>query len=142
MSELQRLAKLQRHLIAAVADRARPHDFAQVRGRARAVQRNAAGLADRKPLAQQERQAAEARIAREDFVGAVGVQPIQHRERRLGLDGSAVIIPTVGIRQRHHRRPPPRTHLAVAGPHHRGGGRRREGGSRSRGIAEANGVHP
>jgi hypothetical protein len=51
---LECFSELQRHLIAPIADRARADDFAQMRRRSRALQGDAARLANCQTLAQQE----------------------------------------------------------------------------------------
>src|SRR5687768_2050496 len=94
-------AELNGHLEAAVADRAGAYDLALVRDRVvpGPEDLDAALAADRERLAEQERHAAERRVAGEDVVRpGDGVNRVQDGERRLALEGLAGVSSSVGGR--------------------------------------------
>ena len=94
----QRLAELDGHLVAAVAELSGSDHFACVRDAARAVAEylHVAGLADGQGILQEERDAADGGVAGGDVVGGVGEGAIEDGELGLRLDGTAVVAASVG----------------------------------------------
>ena len=96
---LDGFAKLHGHFKAAIGDRAGADDLAKVTlGRMSvAVHVQAAVLAHRQRLAQQERDTAERHIARQHLVPGIGKRAVEDGERRLALQRTALVTATVAV---------------------------------------------